>query len=150
MAESGRIYSSVHDNDAPGTGHAQSMLDSAQAWSPQGSAIGQWMQIDLGIVVTAYGIVTQGRKPESCPCSQWVTTYTVALSLDGLSWEDLGTTFTGNGDRDTRVVGAFSTRREARYVRILPQSWNEWLSMRAGVLLCEARRPHRLFGNKHI
>ena len=103
-------------------------------------------------IMTGLGILPRLNVPKARwrIGSQWVTTYTVALSVDGLSWEDLGITFTGNDDRDTKVVGAFSTRREARYVRILPQSWNEWLSMRAGVLLCEARRPHRLFGNKHI
>jgi len=60
----------------------------------------------------------------------------VAVSVDGQSWEDLDTVFSGNFDRDTKVVGRFPTEREARYVRIMPQTWSGHMSMRAGVLAC--------------
>ena len=58
-----RSYSSVFADSATGTGHAQSMLDSPQAWSAAIPITGeQWMQIDLGAVLMVGGVVTQGRS----------------------------------------------------------------------------------------
>jgi hypothetical protein len=130
--EESRSYSSVWGDNAIGTGHAQSMLDSAKSWSTKANEVGQWMQIDLGVVSAVHGIVSQGRKE----ADQWVTTYTVTVSVDAQSWKALGITFTGNSDRNTKVVTRFPSEREARYVRIWPQTWRGHMSMRAGVLSC--------------
>ena len=61
VVESKRSYSSVYNNDAKGTGHAQGMLDSPQAWSAGSSSVGQWMQMDLGADKQVSGVVTQPR-----------------------------------------------------------------------------------------
>ena len=52
--ESSRTYSSIHANNAIGTGHARSMLDSAQAWSSGSNSVDSWMQIDLCIDLYSY------------------------------------------------------------------------------------------------
>ncbi|CAK0868619.1 unnamed protein product [Prorocentrum cordatum] len=132
VPESDRSYSSVFAGDAPGTGHGQSMLDSVQAWSAHPPLIDPWLVMDLGGVSTVSGVVTQGRN--SVP--QWVTSYTVDISIDGVSWEGVDGTFRGNSDSDTRVESVFSSGKKARYVRIKPQGWSGWLSMRADVLIC--------------
>jgi hypothetical protein len=133
VAEIFRNYSTVWNDDAIGTGYARSMLDSAQCWSVETNAIGQWMEMDLGIASTVLGVVSQGRDSSA---NQRVTTYTVAVSVDGQAWEGLDTIFTGNSDGYTKVVGRFPTPRKARFVRIEPQTWNYHISMRAGVLVC--------------
>jgi len=40
-------------------------------------------------------------------------------------------------DKDTPVLGQFSAPVVARYIRILPQSWNGSLCLRAEVLACQ-------------
>ena len=75
-AESSRSYSTVWNNDALGTGHARSMLDSVQAWSAKAPYIGQWVTIDLGSVKQVAGVVTQGRHNSD----QWVTKFSVQYS----------------------------------------------------------------------
>ncbi|CAK0892175.1 unnamed protein product, partial [Prorocentrum cordatum] len=130
--ENKRAYSSVWGNNKVGTGHAQSTLDSYQAWSSRYNSIGQWMQMDLGATKTVRGVVTQGRWRSS----QWVTSYQVSVSEDGRSWHDIGATFTGNKDRDTKVKGMLPSPVAARYVRIKPLAWRSHMSMRAGVLTC--------------
>merc|ERR1719199_1942989 len=72
-AESTRYYSSIWDNNAKGTGHAASALDSSQGWSAEGNAANSWMQLDLGSDKTVNGIVVQKRTAHS----QWVKSVTV-------------------------------------------------------------------------
>jgi len=79
-AENERKYSSVFNNDNPGNGYAQSMLDSPQAWSAGKSAKGQWAQLDLGSVKAVDAVVMQPRK--CCGQVQRVNSYTVKVSTD--------------------------------------------------------------------
>ena len=132
-AEAKRSYSSVRDNDAIGTGHAQSMLNSARAWNTAANAVDQWMQIDLGTLMFVTGIVTQGREP---PYAQWVTGYTISTSTDGSTWTPVngGQQFSGNIDHSTLVQHMFSSVT-ARYVRFYVKTWHSQISMRAGVVI---------------
>ena len=129
--ENKRSYSSVHDNNAIGTGHAQSMLDSGQAWSAKTNAVDQWMQIDLGALKPVTGVVTQGRTD----ADQWVTGYTISTSTDGSTWTPVNSAqkFSGNTDRNTKVEHVFSSV-SALYVRFNVQSWHNHISMRAGFI----------------
>jgi hypothetical protein len=133
-AESARSYSSVWDNNAVGTGHARSMLDSAQGWSASTSTVGQYMTISLGSVQTVTGVVTQGRA--DC-CSQWVSSYKVQTSPDCSVYSDVdgGRVFSGNVEMYSKVPNVFSTPVQASCVRLLPQSWVNFMSMRAGVIV---------------
>ena len=143
-AESARSYSSVHSNDAVGTGHARSMLDSAQAWSAQTNSAqawsaglnmpGQYMTISLGSVQTVTGVVTQGRADG---WSQWVSSYKVQTSSDCSVYSDVdgGRVFSGNVEMYSKVPNFFSAAVQASCVRLLPQSWVNHMSMRAGVVV---------------
>ncbi len=132
-AESARSYSSVWDNNAVGTGHARSMLDSAQAWSALTSTVGQYMTISLGSVQTVTGVVTQGR-PQG---NQFVTSYKVQTSPDCSVYSDVdgGQVFSGNVEMYSKVQNFFRTAVQASCVRLLPQSWVIHMSMRAGVIV---------------
>jgi len=131
-AESARSYSSVYDNDAVGKGHAQSMLDSAQAWSASTNTVGQYMTISLGSLQTVTGVVTQGRNA----FSQWVSSYKVQTSPDCSVYSNVdgGRVFSGNVDTSSKVQNSFSTAVQASCVRLLPQTWVGHISMRAGVV----------------
>ena len=67
----------------------------------------------------------------------------VRLSYDGSSWSDVdgGATFTANsaGNNDKKE-NRFTSPTCGRYVRIVVQTWNtasNYISMRAGVLVCQ-------------
>jgi hypothetical protein len=142
-AESARSYSSVWLNDAVGTGHARSMLDSAQAWSSTPDAT-QYMTIALGSAQAVAGVVTQGRAVETpSNNAQWVLTYQVQTSQDcsDYVYVECGRVFTANTDQTTSVQAVFAAPVQASCVRLLPQTWSVWVSMRAAVLLASSGTP---------
>ena len=92
--------------------------------------------MDLGAVLSVAGVVTQGRKDEC----QYVKSYQVKTSLDGITWSDVdgGKVFNGNtGCGDAKVSNRFSQIVQRRYVRIVAKTWHEYVMMRSAVLLCE-------------
>eukprot|EP00413_Alexandrium_margalefii_P010735 CAMPEP_0204526794 /NCGR_PEP_ID=MMETSP0661-20131031/8628_1 /ASSEMBLY_ACC=CAM_ASM_000606 /TAXON_ID=109239 /ORGANISM="Alexandrium margalefi, Strain AMGDE01CS-322" /LENGTH=625 /DNA_ID=CAMNT_0051532655 /DNA_START=30 /DNA_END=1905 /DNA_ORIENTATION=- len=138
-SETQRSYSSVWNGDSVGTSHARSMLDSKQAWSarcgqkPDTCKVsqGEWMEIDLGEALGIAGTVTQGRSPGRY--MQWVSSYKVSYSTDGINYTDLHDIFAGNTNCDDKVTNLFGRRVDARFVRFYPQTWSRHISMRAGV-----------------
>mmetsp|Transcript_25804 Transcript_25804/g.65037 ORF Transcript_25804/g.65037 Transcript_25804/m.65037 type:complete len:228 (-) Transcript_25804:33-716(-) len=129
--EAMRSYSSVYLDDVVGTGYARSMLDSAQAWSAKQNQLGEWMQIALESQAIVAGVVTQGRHGSS----QAVTEYAVQYSTDGIDWSEINADFQGSTS-DEQLIAEFPSLVPARYIRMFPQSWEEHISMRAGLLLC--------------
>merc|ERR1711988_1373992 len=93
VPENKRTYSSIWDNNAIGTGHARSTINSPQGWSSKHNAKGQWMQMDLGKEWLVAGTVIQPRVGNT----QFVTKYTVKTSLDNKNWVDVAGTFEGHG-----------------------------------------------------
>jgi len=128
-------FSSSYNNDPPGYSHGLGRLNSVQAWSAAQLAVGEYMELEIGEEVSVSGIITQGRSN----VGQWVTAYKVQVSKDRKTWKDVecGRTFTANSDMFSKVTNMFDNPVLATYVRILPQTWYGWMSMRAGLLLCE-------------
>ena len=90
--------------------------------------------MDLGCTKQVAGVVTQGRTGHN----QYVTSYAVQLSVDAAVWVDVdgGKVFLANSAADnTRVENLFNSAVAARFVRIVVQSWNGHVSLRAAVLL---------------
>ncbi|CAK0837581.1 unnamed protein product, partial [Prorocentrum cordatum] len=137
VPELDRSYSSIWHSQSPGDTYAQSMVDSPQAWSSLHNSFGDWMQMDLGMVAEVEGVVTQGRN--SAFCCQWVTSFEVAVSLDGISWSAVDGNFTGNSDEDTKLYSLFQSTELARYVRIFALTSYNHVSMRAAVLTRKCR-----------
>ncbi|XP_078665994.1 lactadherin-like [Branchiostoma floridae x Branchiostoma belcheri] len=108
------------------------------AWAARTNTIGEWLQVDLGEMKTVTGTIIQGRSS----ADQWVTSYKLQYSLDGLNWITYASSdgpeevFPGNTDRNTPVTNLLDSPTDARYVRFLPQSWDDWMSMRVEVLGC--------------
>jgi len=133
VPESSRSYSSVHNNDAIGTDHATSMLSSPQAWSAKTNQAGEWMIMDIGSVDTVLGVVEAGRGTGGVhgdASGQYVTSFTVATSIDGVTFTDETSAFSSaSAQADYNFDNAVS----ARYVRITVVSWQGHVSLRADV-----------------
>ena len=128
-----RTYSSVYEDQAPGTGYARSAIDGPQAWSvkPAGLELDdEWMQLDLGETKLVAGTVIQPRADYP----QHVTSYTVSYSLDGTNWTDVDGTFQGTETGTTE--NTFSAPLSARYLKLWPKTGVGRLSMRADALVC--------------
>jgi hypothetical protein len=123
--ESSRNYSTVWSNQAPGVGHARSMLDSDQAWSAAHNVVDQWMEIDMGAKNFIAGVVVQGRKGST----QRVTSFDVLI--DGIK---VTSTLKYTSSKDTRQTYTFSNPVIGRKVRFRVKGWNSHASMRAGVI----------------
>ncbi|XP_078697599.1 lactadherin-like [Branchiostoma floridae x Branchiostoma belcheri] len=108
------------------------------AWAARTNTIGEWLQVDLGEMKTVTGTIIQGRYDYD----QWVTSYKLQHSVDGLRWITYASSdgseevFQGNTDRNTPVTNLLDSPTDARYVRFLPQSWHGHMSMRVEVLGC--------------
>ena len=118
-------------NRASMTAHNNGRLDSPQAWSADVNQIGKWYQMDNGKIAKIVGVAIKGRKTTD----QWVKTFKVKY-YDAGTWKDVdgGATFTGNTDRDTLIEVKFATPVNTRYIRIYPQTWNNHMSLRAGLI----------------
>jgi len=128
-----RSYSSIYKSSQHGTGYARSMLDSEQGWSAAQPVAGEYLIMDIGQSLLIGGVVTQSRADMPW---EYVTGYTVEISLDGSSWTALSGLY--HSGPHGGVVQMFPSPVQARYVKIVCQTYNAWMSMRAGVLACEA------------
>merc|ERR1712196_211854 len=59
VPEDKRTYSSIYGNNKIGTGHARSVINSAQGWSAATNKAGEWIQLDLGKARLVGGTVIQ-------------------------------------------------------------------------------------------
>ncbi|XP_030838479.1 EGF-like repeat and discoidin I-like domain-containing protein 3 [Strongylocentrotus purpuratus] len=114
------------------------------AWSAGVNDVNQWIQVDLLTPHRIFRLATQGRQ--NC-CPQWVTSFKIACSIDGVSFEtvqDLGIpciekVFDGNIDQDTVVNNTLPVPQVCRYVRLLPLTWHGHISLRM-----------ELYGTAHV
>ncbi|XP_078703844.1 sushi, von Willebrand factor type A, EGF and pentraxin domain-containing protein 1-like [Branchiostoma floridae x Branchiostoma belcheri] len=108
-------------------------------WGPENNNIGQWLQVDLGVIKRVTGTITQGVLGTS----SWVTTYKLEYSGDGCFWTTYASSngsdkvFTGNTNTTTPVTNLLDNPVDARYVRFYPQSWHQRIAMRVEILGCE-------------
>ena len=117
------------------------MLDSARSWSAITPDANQYLTISLGSAQAVVGVITQGRAIGQA--LQWVVTYQVQTSQDcsDYVYVECGGVFTANTDQTTSVQAVFAAAVQASCVRLLPQTWSAWISMRAAVLLASSGTP---------
>ncbi|KAG5834456.1 hypothetical protein ANANG_G00261700 [Anguilla anguilla] len=99
-----------------------------------------WFEVDARREVQFTGVITQGR--DSQIHDDFVTSYFVAFSNDSRDWTVLHDgyaewLFFGNVDKDTPVMSQLAEPVVARYMRVLPQSWNGSLCMRLEFMACQ-------------
>ncbi|KAM6975809.1 adipocyte enhancer-binding protein 1 [Tautogolabrus adspersus] len=116
------------------------------AWCAEPEDMNHWFEVDARREVEFTGLITQGRNSDTV--EDFVSTYFVAFSNDSRDWTTLHDgyaewMFYGNVDKDTPVMSQFAVPVVARYIRILPQSWNGSLCLRAEILACQLPNSHR-------
>ena len=102
-------------------------------WAAKERDQNQWIQADLQTMHRILSVTTQGRYSRH---NQWVTSYYVSYSHDGTMWETISTPFEGNDDTDTKKTNLLPDDIVARYIRLLPISWNTHVCMRFDVTGC--------------
>jgi hypothetical protein len=141
--ETMRHASTVWSGEAIGVGHGRGRLDSVQGWSAQNNAIGEWYQMDNGVVGKITGVAIKARVhvPGASWSPQYVKTFKVQSKGATGTWTDVdsGKVYTGNTDADTQVDVTFDTPVDARYIRIYPQTWNKHMSMRTDIVAGKTR-----------
>uniref|UniRef100_A0A8C9TK21 AE binding protein 1a n=1 Tax=Scleropages formosus TaxID=113540 RepID=A0A8C9TK21_SCLFO len=110
------------------------------AWCADPEERNHWFEVDARREVQFTGVITQGR--DSRTHEDFVSSYHVAFSNDSRDWTVLHDgyaewLFFGNVDKDTPVMSQFAEPVVARYIRVLPQSWNGSLCLRLEVLACQ-------------
>ena len=100
----------------------------SQSWCAAKNNGAQWVGVDIINPKLITAVETQGRGDSN----QWVKSYKVKYSNDGITWTeaDNGRVFDGNSDRNTKVLQTFNTPFTARAVRINPVAWQSHISMR--------------------
>ncbi|XP_060928388.1 inactive carboxypeptidase-like protein X2 [Limanda limanda] len=114
------------------------------AWCANSEDRIHWFEIDARKDTEFTGVITQGR--DSRNESDYVTSYFLAFSNDSREWTTIHDgyadwLFFANSDKDTPVMNQLAHPVVARYIRIIPQSWNGSLCMRLEVLGCPRLDP---------
>ncbi|MEQ2187618.1 hypothetical protein GOODEAATRI_006558, partial [Goodea atripinnis] len=128
------------------------------AWCANSEDRIHWFEIDARKETEFTGVITQGRDSLN---DDYVTSYFLAFSNDSREWTTIHDgyadwLFFGNSDKDTPVMNRLAEPVLARYIRIIPQSWNGSLCMRLEVLGCplpgepEFRFTAGLHGNEAV
>lgn len=112
-------------------------LNHDMAWAVRLKNVYQWLQVDLlNNSQHVCAIATQGLRPYD----QWVTSYSLQYSDDGVVFTDYnaGHIFQGNMNENRIVKNDLIPAIVARYIRVRPKSWNDWISMRMELYGCGA------------
>uniref|UniRef100_A0AAY4B510 Contactin associated protein like 3 n=1 Tax=Denticeps clupeoides TaxID=299321 RepID=A0AAY4B510_9TELE len=118
--------SSSQLSNSHGPGFAKlNRRDGAGGWSPLEFNKYQWLEIDLRERTEITAIATQGRYGSS----DWVARYLLMFSDTGHNWkqyrqEDSIGVLSGNTNADSVVLFKLHQPVFARFLRILPMSWN--------------------------
>ncbi|XP_028250097.1 coagulation factor V [Parambassis ranga] len=112
------------------------------AWKAKYSDMNQWLQVELPQVKKITGIVTQGAK--SLGTEMYVSSYALQYSDSGIHWthytEDENQSFRiflGNTNNNDHVKNYIYPPIFSRFIRILPQSWMNSITMRIELLGCD-------------
>ena len=134
--DSSRTWSSVYSTATDE--FIKGRLDSIRCWRALTDTAGEYHQLDIGSNRLISGVITRGNEYVDVSLSQWVTSYKVNYSLDGLSWSEIedGRIFQGNYDYNTKVQNHFKNLLLARYIRVIAQTWHYNIAMRIGLALC--------------
>ncbi|CAH1249851.1 LRP1B [Branchiostoma lanceolatum] len=102
-------------------------------WVPS-STVDQWLQVYFGKTTDVTGVVISGGG-SNWDLGSWVTSFTLAFSMDGASWAPYeGSSkneqvFQGNRDRYNKVSRPLPTPVTSRYIRLYPTGYEGWVAM---------------------
>ncbi|KXJ09243.1 venom prothrombin activator oscutarin-C non-catalytic subunit [Exaiptasia diaphana] len=105
-------------------------------WAPTAKGRhGSWLKVDLSTVHTVTAIATQGSGCNS----ERMKTYRLQYSLDGSTfWNyQAGKVFKGNTDQNTVVKHDLNPPIRARFIKVVPKTWNGYPTMRMELYGCK-------------
>ncbi|CAH1246077.1 F8 [Branchiostoma lanceolatum] len=104
-----------------------------RCWVPS-SVVDQWLQVYFGKTTDVTGVIISGGG-SNWDLGSWVTSFTLAFSIDGASWSPYeGSSnnvqvFQGNRDRYNKVSRPLPTPVTSRYIRLHPTGFEGWVAM---------------------
>ncbi|XP_042350292.1 coagulation factor V [Plectropomus leopardus] len=112
------------------------------AWQSKHRDMNQWLQVELPKVEKITGIITQGAK--ALGTEMYVMSYHLQYSHSGIHWikytDDENVpykTFMGNTNNNDHVKNYIYPPIFSRFIRIVPRSWTNSITMRIELLGCE-------------
>ncbi|KAM6955146.1 coagulation factor V-like [Lycodopsis pacificus] len=112
------------------------------AWQAKHRDMNQWLQVELPQIKKITGIITQGAK--SLGKEMYVMSYTLQYSNNGVHWRQYTDdesvpfkTFLGNTNNNDHVKNYIYPPIFSRFIRIIPRSWQNSITMRIELLGCE-------------
>ncbi|CAH1265085.1 SORL1 [Branchiostoma lanceolatum] len=120
---------------APSQARHTSPTTPGYCWVPS-SVVDQWLQVYFGKTTDVTGVVISGGG-SNWDLSSWVTSFTMAFSMDGTSWtpyEGISNSiqvqvFQGNRDRYNKVSRSLQHPVTSRYIRLYPTGHEGWVAM---------------------
>eukprot|EP00058_Branchiostoma_floridae_P002329 XP_002587817.1 hypothetical protein BRAFLDRAFT_92266 [Branchiostoma floridae] len=112
---------------------ASQVRHTGYCWVPL-SVVDQWLQVYFGKTTDVTGVVISGGGA-NWDLGSWVTSFTLAFSMDGASWapyeghSNSVQVFQGNRDRYNRVSRPLPTGVTSRYIRLYPTGFEGWVAM---------------------
>ncbi|XP_073259279.1 lactadherin-like [Porites lutea] len=118
--------------------HYQGEAGRVGAWIPLYQDHQQWLQVNFGSVTQITGISTQGYYN----ADHWVKSYTLQYSDNGYSFKPYQQnghtkTFDGNVDRMNVVSHVLNPPINARYIRVIPESYYLYEALRLEFYGCK-------------
>ncbi|XP_042713233.2 uncharacterized protein LOC101940879 isoform X6 [Chrysemys picta bellii] len=115
------------------------------SWAADPSSETEWLDIDLGGRKNITGIITKGSSDKY---NFYVKSYQVFSKKDEWkNWKPYRsssgqeeTVFEGNADSLQEVSNAFIPPIQARYLRIVPRSWNQRIALKVALQGCQVAR----------
>ncbi|XP_032371119.1 coagulation factor V isoform X5 [Etheostoma spectabile] len=112
------------------------------AWQAKHGDMNQWLQVELPTVKKITGIMTQGAK--SLGKQMYVMSYALQYSNNGIHWNQYTDdesipfkTFLGNTSNNVHVKNYIYPPIFSRFIRIIPMSWMNSITMRIELLGCD-------------
>ena len=94
----------------------------------------QWIEADLLSDYEIHDVITQSRAFD------WVTSYRINISSDGVTWTQLDAVYMGNTAFDTKVTNSLPAGTVARYVRLVVLAWHGYPCLRWELVGCAGER----------
>jgi hypothetical protein len=106
-------------------------LNSGLGWIAQQNNTSQFITLNYDEPVSMQGIIVQGRSG----LDQWVSSAHIDVSINGSTWTRVLSNATLNSNYTEDVKLLFPSPVFAKYVRVSPLNWNNYITMRLGVIV---------------
>uniref|UniRef100_A0A8B9Q6N5 F5/8 type C domain-containing protein n=1 Tax=Apteryx owenii TaxID=8824 RepID=A0A8B9Q6N5_APTOW len=116
------------------------------AWRPKvTNSPSEWLQVDFEVTKKVTAIITQGAK--AVFTNMFVKEFAVSSSQDGVHWSPVlqdgkEKIFKANQDHTGAVMNTLEPPLFARYVRIHPRRWHNYIALRTEFLGCDTQQEY--------